>query len=287
MVEKGTLTNLTLIIGGDSYRVDTEINAMKRRLAADITGKFEVEQFRAGDASLERIAESIHAPSFFATGKITIIRDIGDYPESQRESLAKGVTGHPPDSFVIVTAAERNHAKSFTSFRIVDLSARPAATDVAASVRDWSRKMHIGLDEDLIDFLVRQYKDEPGFLKPELEKIADFVSEKKSVTLEDLRRLTFDASEISTYDFTNALRDRDNIAALGRLHQLRSYVRHPAQIVSAATWQFIRSLREEIASRRNPAGVMASLDSLYQVDRRIKTGTRFAYELLELFLFEH
>jgi DNA polymerase III delta subunit len=287
MVEKGTLANLTVIIGEDSYRIDTEISAMKRRLGTDIAGKFEVEQFRAGDAPLERIVDSIHSASFFAKGKITIIRDIGDYPETQRESIAKGVSGHPPESYVIVTAAERNQAKSFVGFRVVDLSARPAAPDVAASLRDWSKETHIRLDDELIDFLVQQYKDEPALLKPELDKIADFVAEKKSVTLEDLRRLTFDASEVSIFDFTNALRDRNSIVALGRLHQLRNYVRHPAQVVSAATWQFIRSLREDISSRRNPSGVLAGLDRLYQVDRRIKTGTKFAYELLELFVFEH
>ncbi len=298
MMEKEKLANRIAILSADSYRVDLGITSVKRRLGADTAGKFETSQFRPGDAPLEKIIETALTSSFFAAGCITIIRDIDDYLESERQTLSTALMSLPAGNYVVLSASKREHLKSFDGFQIIDVDRDGPAPDVARIVRNWSKENDIRLDDDLVQFLVSQYRNDPSVLRMELAKLADFVTEKKSLTLDDLRQLTFDTSEISTFDFTRALRDRDNITALAKLHALRSYVKHPAQIVGAAATQFMFGLRGAApAADRRPAAyvragregseIIAGMEKLYQIDRKIKAGTKFAYEHLELFIFDH
>lgn len=298
MVEKERLANRIAIVGLDSYRADIEISSVKRRLGADTAGKFETNQFRPNDAPLEKIIETFLASSFFASGCITIIRDVDEYLESERQTLSLALAHLPADNYAILSAGKREDLKAFSGFQMIDADRAGREPDVARIVRHWSKENGIRLDDELVGFLVSQYKNDPSVLRMELAKLADFVTEKKSLTLDDLRHLTFDTSEISTFDFTRALKNRDSIAALAKLHALRSYVKHPAQIVGAAAAQFMFGLRGAMPATDQRPGVYArpgrgvgeiitAMERLYQVDRKIKAGTKFAYEHLEIFVFEH
>lgn len=294
-MEKPPEAKTFVILGDDQYLVDSEIETVKKRIGADQPGAFEIEQYRPNDRNLSEILENIYASSFFARNRLVVVRNLDAYPSREREAFLQAIGAQAPNAHVIMTSSEE--VKTFPQARVTDLRRKRKEPDLRGLVRSWEKRENISFDEDVVDFLATEYKDDPAMLNTELEKIRGYFSESRNITLNGLRQLAFHLKEIQLYDLSRAVKNREKISAIEILAMLRDYVDNPSQVIWWLSNSFYYMLRDKAFSKPSneisygqddwkSSEIIDAMKQLYLIDRKIKSGTRFPYVQVENFVFD-
>ncbi len=299
MVNPGNSTKLFCIYGNNEYLIEKEIELLKRKTSKGKMNRIETLTFRLNDSSIAQIVEAIHTRSFFSDDRIVVIKGSDkSVSKNDFERLLDAIEVQPLSSYVVIVVTDKDYIPLLKKFTLIDLTKKRNDQTVSEIINNWLRGNNIKLDDELINFLISEYQEQPNMLKMELEKLQDFLGESKNISTEDLRELVYNLNVISIYEFIRSYLNRAATRALDQLQGMRDYTDQHLKIVGALTTQLISLLKSKTPDMAKEKyfhqyqdwtikDIVDRLARLYLIDRKFKTGTKFPFQLLESFIINN
>lgn len=255
-----------LLYGPDAGLIKERAETLARTVVEDLTDPFRIVDL-SGDAVSDdpaRLADEAAAISMTGGRRVVRVRDAGNDTAPAFESFLDHPMG---DALIVVEGGELDGRSALR--KLFEKAANAAAIacyrdegrDLAAVVRETLQRTKVKADEDALAWLVDRLGGDRLVTRGEIEKLALYVGEGNTATLEDARALVGDTAEIGFDDLANAAAGGD-VAALERarakldgegvpaIAQLRAVQRHFTRLHLCAGM---------IAAGRDEKGAMMAL----------------------------
>lgn len=231
-----------LLYGPDAGLIKERAEVLARTVVADLSDPFRIADL-SGDAVADdpaRLADEAAAISMTGGRRVVRVRDAGNDAASAFESFLDHPMG---DALIVVEGGELDGRSALRKlFEKAENAAaipcyRDEGRDLAAVVRETLQRGKVKADEDAVAWLIDRLGGDRLVTRGEIEKLALYVGEGNTATIEDARALVGDSAEIGFDDLANAAAGGD-VAALERarakldgegvpaIAQLRAVQRH-------------------------------------------------------------
>ena len=231
-----------LLYGPDAGLIKERAELMARTVVEDLRDPFRIVDLTgdivAGDPA--RLADEAAAIAMTGGRRVVRVRDAGNEATVAFESFLEHPMG---DALIVVEGGELDGRSTLRKlFEKSDNAAaiacyRDEGRDLVAVVRDTLQRAKVKADDETLAWLVDRLGGDRLVTRGEIEKLALYVGEGKTATLEDARALVGDSAEIGFDDLANAAASGD-VAELERararldgegipaIAQLRAVQRH-------------------------------------------------------------
>lgn len=255
-----------LVYGPDAGLVKERVELLMRTVVEDLGDPFRVADI-SGDTIADdpaRLADEAAAMAMTGGRRVVRVRDAGN----DTVTAFQGFLEHPMgDALIVVEGGELDGRSALRKlFEKVENAAalpcyRDEGRDLAAVIRETLARANVKAEDDALAWLAARLGGDRLVTRGEIEKLALYVGERKTVTLDDARALVGDSAEIGLDDLANACASGD-VARLERVRakldaegvvaiaQLRAVQRHFARLHLCAGL---------IASGKDEKGAMMSL----------------------------
>lgn len=181
--------------GEDHFRKDQTVRALIDAHLDPATADFNFDPVRGGETDSETLASLIATPPMMAEWRVVVVREVEGLASSKhaRDVLLSATQSPPPGLALILscTVPSGSKAKFYKELartaRSVEFRAITEA-DVPGWIISRAREKHdLDFDVDAARALGSAIGTDLGVLSQELEKLADFVGDRGSVSLDDVR----------------------------------------------------------------------------------------------------
>lgn len=231
-----------LLYGPDAGLIKERAEVLARTVVEDLSDPFRIVDL-SGDSVADdpaRLADEAAAIAMTGGRRVVRVRDAGNESTVAFESFLEHPMG---DALIVVEGGELDGRstlrKLFEKFANAAAIAcyRDEGRDLVAVVRDTLQRAKVKADEETLAWLVDRLGGDRLVTRGEIEKLALYVGEGKTATLDDARALVGDSAEIGFDDLANAAAS-GNVAELERarakldgegipaIAQLRAVQRH-------------------------------------------------------------
>jgi DNA polymerase-3 subunit delta len=231
-----------LLYGPDAGLIKERAEVLARTVVEDLSDPFRIVDL-SGDSVADdpaRLADEAAAIAMTGGRRVVRVRDAGNESTVAFESFLEHPMG---DALIVVEGGELDGRSTLR--KLFEKSANAAAIacyrdegrDLVAVVRDTLQRAKVKADEETLAWLVDRLGGDRLVTRGEIEKLALYVGEGKTATLDDARALVGDSAEIGFDDLANAAAS-GNVAELERarakldgegipaIAQLRAVQRH-------------------------------------------------------------
>lgn len=180
--------------GEDQFRKDDQLRALVDAHLDPGTRDFNYDPVRGGEVDAETLASLIATPPMMAEWRVVVVREVEGLTSSKhaRDVLLRTAESPPPGLALIMscTVPSGSTAKFYKELarlaRSVEFKAITDA-DVPGWLMDRAREEHdLDFDIDAARALGAAIGPNLGVLSQEIEKLADFVGDRRTVTLADV-----------------------------------------------------------------------------------------------------
>jgi DNA polymerase-3 subunit delta len=181
--------------GEDHFRKEEVIRALVEAHVEPATRDFNLDQLRGSEVDAQTLASVLATPPMMADWRIVVLREVEGVAGSKnaREELLRVASDPPPGLALVMscTVPKGSKAKFYTDLarlpRSVELEAM-ADADVPGWIMERGEAAHgLSVEVDAARALGTAIGANLGILARELEKLASFVGERRSITIEDVR----------------------------------------------------------------------------------------------------
>jgi DNA polymerase-3 subunit delta len=181
--------------GEDDFRKDLAVRALVDAHLDPATADFNYDPVRGGETDAETLASLISTPPMMAEWRVVVVREVEGLANSKhaRDVLLKAAESPPPGLALVLscTVPSGSKAKFYRELarhaRSVEFRAITEA-DVPGWLIDQARQEHgLEFEVEAARSLAGAIGTNLGVLSQELAKLADFVGDRGSVTLDDVR----------------------------------------------------------------------------------------------------
>lgn len=223
--------------------------AVGRAVAAHLdpaTRDFNLDQLRGSDVTAEELASVLATPPLMAEWRVVVVRETQGLSPKAREVLLSVVQATPPGLALILSAAipEGSKAKFYTDLqkhcRAVEF-APIEALDAPGWLMERASLAHgLELQPDAARALVAALGTDLGVLVSELEKLAAYVQERRTVALEDVRAVSGSIPRVDRWQWFDLVGERRFDEALRQLPVLLDGPESGVGLVMGMTTQLLR-----------------------------------------------
>jgi DNA polymerase III delta subunit len=285
-LKNGRISNQYLLISDEPLLIDNAITTIKNTLKIDEA--FDYDTYSLSETAFEDILPKLFLGSFLSPRRLFVFRNLEELNERELKDLQQALDRQPVPNCVIMTylSDKENPWRKYDTEKIA--AHFPNAQNVTfvpdrAQVREWivkrNQRSKLGLSSEMIVYLEEEFESDVTGLKNELEKIENYLAERKALTPEEMRSLTAGLWDFNKYKFVDTF-FLGGKGTLDQYEECRPYIHNYAETVSIMG----RRLIKNTARYRNGEGIAEMLDALLTMDRKVKTSSLFLELYLELFL---
>lgn len=181
--------------GEDHFRKEEALRHLIELHADPATRDFNVDLLRGSEVDAETLASILATPPMMASWRVVVLREVEGLAASKhaRDALLE-VVKSPPEGLALLmscTVPERSKAKIYKELaKLPRAKEFPAVSeaDVPGWVVNRAQEVHgVAFEIDAARALGAAIGRNLGVLAREIDKLSEFVGEKKSVTVEDVR----------------------------------------------------------------------------------------------------
>jgi len=285
-LKNGRVSRQYILIGDEPLLIDNAIAAIKDALKID--NPFDYESVSLPDASVEEILPKLFVSSFLSARRLFVFRNLEELGDREIKEWQEAFNRQPYPNCAVLTylSDKKDQWRKYDAEKIAGLFRSAQCVTFALDktrVREWivrrDKRSGLGLSLEMIDYLEEEFESDITGLKNELEKIENYLAERKSLSREEMRTLTSGLWDFDKYKFVNTFffGGKD---ALRQFEESRPYIGNYAEPVSTLG----RRLVKNAARFRDGAGISDMLDALLTMDRKVKTSSLFMDLYFGIFL---
>jgi DNA polymerase-3 subunit delta len=207
------------LCGEDNYAIDTAIEAIQKTVDPLVESDFDREVINAEKSqNISQILDLAFSFPFGGNKKFVLLKNFEKL--NDKKELSAYVKNPPEFTILVIT----NNGK------ISDSSREPyslllekkylfeARSETGSELVDWvlrySKKIKLNLSEDNARALIEIVGEDKSLLEMQLQKLFDYISDKREVTFEDIQKISSNTKIFSIFDFQDAIGNGDKSKAL-------------------------------------------------------------------------
>lgn len=314
-IRRGNVLPLYLFYGEEEFLIREAVDLIVQKIVDPGTRDFNFNTLYCREASASDIIGIAQTLPFMAEKRLIIARDIDAFKAADIEVLIPYLRDPSPSTCLVMLSNQRKYDKKTVISAVEQGGGAVVAfyalqeTEAREWITGWARMRGISIAAEAVQFVVQVVGTDLQRINNELEKVEIYIKDRKTISLEDVRKVVGDFREFTPFDLADAIGHRDRQKAFLVLTRLLQEGEEPVGLIGAIAWNMRRLLRakamessgmgyEEIKKRLNVLWLhsasfreqmnMFSLPELrgafgvlLQADRQIKTGGLEARLLLD------
>lgn len=305
-IRRGNILPLYLFYGEEDFLIREAVDLIVQKVVDPGTRDFNFNTLYCREASVSDIIGIAQTLPFMAEKRLIIARDIDAFKAGDLEALIPYLMDPSPSTCLIMLSNQRKYDKKTVISAVEQGGGAVVAfyalqeTEVREWITGWARMRGISIAPEAVQFVVQVVGTDLQKINNELEKVEIYIKDRKTISLEDVRKVVGDFREFSPFDLADAIGRRDRQKAFLVLTRLLQEGEEPVGLIGAISWNMRRLLRakamessgmgyEEIKKRLNILWLHSAsfreqmnmfsqhelryaFDALLQADRHLKTG---------------
>ncbi|MEO0123132.1 MAG: DNA polymerase III subunit delta [candidate division WOR-3 bacterium] len=288
---KNNIYNHYLIMSDEQILIDNMINDIKKALKINESFDFETCSIQEYDYS--DIINKIFTSPFVSPKRMLVLKNIEKKKISELQEFADMLKNVPKSCcLIMVYYADKKLSRKRVSedFKKV-CEVFPDAHFVVlmpddTTVYRWiMKKMEaIGLKDrhEIIDYLMEEFSDDVSGMKNEIQKIENYLFQKKQMGLSELKDISQGLTEYDIYRVANSFFQR-KAETIKQFLKIQPYLKSPLVLIDALS----RVLCNYAKKSKNDKTIQHITAELSRIDNRVKTGSDFAELNLEIFFIKN
>lgn len=245
--------------GTDSYLREMCRSRIVSAYVPDGVRDWAIARVSAREAGWDEILQRAQTLPMLAPVQVLFVEDaesverLGDKAREQVVALVEEYLSSPaPFTVLVLEAASLDGRQRFSKMLgekaiVVELTIGGESAPMLAS--QIAKDLGVEIDRDAAAFLVDILNSEPARMRIELEKLASYVGDQKTIRITDVEAIVVAAKKNTVWQFAELIADRKRDVALAFLDNLLREGEQPIAIVGALAWLY----RKLIEARSLPA----------------------------------
>ena len=183
-----------VIFGQDPFLVSKECEKLVDAVLGSEDRSMALYEPRANEAQVSDVLDELRTLPFLASKRVVLIKDAEPFVKANSDALMSYLDDMSPSGVLILTVGSwdkriRLHKKFQKTGGLIEVG-RMYSNQLPGYITSYAQQTHaIRLDGQTSRFLVELVGDDPGRLCREMDKLAVYVSPKKTVSPQDIESL--------------------------------------------------------------------------------------------------
>ena len=217
--------SIYVIAGKDASLANAECDRLLDKLiepAERATGLLNVE---ADKITITEVMDELRTLPFLASKRIVVLKDADKFISANRELLENYFDNPSPTGILIMTVssldARTKLAKKLPKVGKLIQVSQPSASQLPAKLRQYALEAHAKtLKGETLELLIELAGEDLSRLYSEIDKLAVFVADNKSITAADVQALVGHNRIYNAFDIIDSVIARDAARAVDQLRRL-------------------------------------------------------------------
>lgn len=212
-VEKKKLSRLYFIHGNEEYFIENAVNLLVENAVSENERAFNLDLFDGGESNSDNVLSSMLSFPFVGERRLTVVRRFDKMEKRYRLDVIRHLSEIPESNIVcLVTGEIKSSDRSYEQLpefaeklTFNRLKAAELTDFLAQSAASLGKEM----EPDAVDRLVGLSGDTLGDLVSELEKLALYVGDKESISVDDVSAAVGKSRSFNIFELQRAIGRRD------------------------------------------------------------------------------
>lgn len=214
-IEKGILSPVYLLYGGDLYLEDEAIKAICQSYGQHGSDCPEKQIFYGEIDNGREFIDGLFSMGFFATRKTVVYKNIAKLDQNMRNRLLNFVDNPDPNILLIMTAGGEGKSTLVDKLKKMSKGVKqistwtPSPSQFGEFVRRHLDRVNCAIKPDALNLLVDLTDDSLSHTIAELEKLLIYIGDRKAIEEADVRLLVGGDKEYDMQNFIDAVARRN------------------------------------------------------------------------------
>jgi DNA polymerase-3 subunit delta len=270
-LQRKKISSLIVFVGEEPFGLEEAIRLLCDTVLDDTTRDFNFQQFSSREAEIEAVVNAAHTFPVLAPKRLLVLRNIHELSSDGQNKLSEYLQNPSPETILAMTAerldkknplckllqsrAEWVEFKKLREYQLPDL------------VRGKAGEKGYRFSREALDLFCHRCGTDLRRLNGEMEKLLEFLGEKKNIEVEDVAVSSSEGGEPSIFELLNAVGRRNLPETISCLQEQLEERAAPPFILAMLARHFrqlwiIRSLRKQGLDKDAIAG-KAGLNSYF------------------------
>lgn len=234
------------VAGDEEYLKDEAATRIVEHFLDPATRDFNFDQLRGSDVTPESLGSILATPPMMASNRVVVLRDAQTLSPKARE-VVEEVADSPADGLVLVVVAAVPSGSKAKFYKTLQSRAQSVEftrideVDLPAWVAERAHGAHgLEIDADAARALAASTAGQLGVLASELEKLASFVGDRGTITLDDVRAVGGYIPRVDRWAWFDLVGERRIPEAIAGLPELLESGESGVGLVIGITSQLLR-----------------------------------------------
>ncbi|CAG0960944.1 DNA polymerase III subunit delta [Geobacteraceae bacterium] len=266
-IARGEISPLYYFHGDEPYLMERAVKRLMEFVVAPDFRDFNLDVFYGNECKGDEVASVAQTLPMFAEWRMVLVKRAGDLSQAALEILASCIADPPPTTCLVFVGEKLDQRKKFflemkKKGELVECK-RPYENQLGAFIREEARGLGKRVEPAAADMLVYLVGNNLGELTTQLEKVALFVGQRETISVEDVRGIVSDTKVESVFDLTNALGERDLGKALRSLATILRDGEAPLMLLAMIARHFRQLWRvRDLMAQKTPQQDMSRLSGV-------------------------
>lgn len=223
LLGRRNISPLIVFLGEDPFDLDESIRLLCETYVDESSRDFNFQQFSSRDVDIETLLNAARTFPLLADRRLLVLRNIDELSAAAQQSLAVYLDDPVPETILAMTA-ERLEKKNPFFKRLQERAdcvefQKLRDYQLPELVRKKAAQMGCRFAPDALEFFCHRSGTDLRRLDSEMEKLLEFLGEKKTAELEDVAQASSEGGEAVIFQLTNAVGQRNLSASIVSLQE--------------------------------------------------------------------
>ncbi|MBI5197548.1 MAG: DNA polymerase III subunit delta [Nitrospirae bacterium] len=235
---------LYLFHGEETFLIDEGIRLLREKTLDPAMADFNFDQFQEGVADAVRLMDVAMTYPVLSPMRMVVVSGVDGWPKREVEQITSYLKKSSPTTCLVLTAGKLDVKKN-PLIGILEkegmvvycppLLERELGEWIGARIRGAGKT----IDPKAVEYWTATVGSDLSRLRQEIDKVLSYVGERKEIALNDVSSVGTGGRSVSTFDFVQALGERDAKAALVMLKKTLESAQ-PVEVLGVILWNFRR-----------------------------------------------
>lgn len=270
-LKPGGLSSVYLFYGDDQRGIDKAVSAVETAVFGEEGADgFSSDFFHGKDSDISEIVGAAQTLTMMGGQRMVVVKHVDEVKGTDRQKLIDYIQSPNPDTVLVLSSsslAVRGAGTKKEDKNLVEASSksghsvlypRPTSRNLPDVVREIAGEKGKKIEGDAVRMLIDLAGDEMLGLEHEMDKIALYVEDRKTITREDVLEAVASIKEANIFEFTDAIGTRNTEAAIKSFRRMREQGHEPLMILGMLLRHFrlIWKIKQRLGEGQTP-GVIA------------------------------
>ncbi len=232
-----------LVHGDEPYLVEDACGRILRAALGDAMEQFNEEVFRARESGARDVVASCSMLPVMADRRVVMVKEVNVWKAAEHETLLPYLEDPSPTTCLILASQEKLDARGRLVTAVKKKGAvvevrHPYGRELMQKLQGMVKAAGKRLEPDAASLLLDLAGTDLQALKMQVEKLALYVGDKKTITQDDVSEAVADIKLFTIFEFTDALGNRNLEAALRSFRRMLDLGEAPVKILGMVARHF-------------------------------------------------